>query len=135
MLLKLVSLFLVCLMINVAGVNLAFANDSNAKTSSKREAKIKKRAAEIKAGINKLGVGKDSIVRIKLRDKTKIKGYISQIGEDSFSVTDTSGNTTVVEYTKARQVKGNNLNKGVWIAIGVGIGFLILVLLKWAAEN
>jgi hypothetical protein len=114
----------------VAGVNLAFANDSNAKTSSKREAKIKKRAAEIKAGINKLGVGKDSIVKVKLRDKTKIKGYISQIGEDSFSVTDINGQTTIVEYTKAKQVQGNNLHAGVWIAVGIGAVFLAVLVLR-----
>ena len=128
---KIVSLLLVCLMINVAGVSLAFASDSKDKKIAKRERKIRKRAAKIKKGVRKLGVGKDSVVKVKLRNKTKIKGYISQIADNSFTVTDKNGKATVIEYNKAKQVRGNNLSKGAWIAIGVGIGAAAVIIILY----
>ena len=80
----------------------------------------------MKEGVIKLGVGKDSLVKIKLRDKTKIKGYISQINETNFVVVDEAGNGHIVEYKNTKQIKGNNLHAGVWVAIGVGIGIAIV---------
>jgi uncharacterized integral membrane protein len=129
MLTRATSLLLVFLMINIAGANLAFAGDLNEKKLTKSERKIKKRAESIKKGVKKLGVSKDSIVKVKMRDKTKIKGYISQIDEDSFTVTDKTGQSTVIEYTKAKQIKGNNLHAGVWIAIGVGAAIVLILLI------
>jgi hypothetical protein len=122
-------LLVVCLMLNLAGANPAFAGDLNEKKLTKSERKIKKRAEKIKKGVNKLGIGKDSVVKVKLRDKNKIEGYISQIDEDSFTVTDKTGRSTVIEYTKAKQIKGNNLHAGVWIAIGVGVAIVVILLI------
>jgi hypothetical protein len=85
-----------------------------------KEEKAAKLAVKVKAGVEKLGSGKDAKVEIKLYDKTKLKGYIDQIGEKSFSVTDsTSGATTEVSYRSVKQIKGNNLTVGKAIVIGV----------------
>ena len=35
----------------------------------------------------KLGVGESTRVKVKLRDQTKIEGYISDVGAETFSVT------------------------------------------------
>lgn len=88
-------------------------------------------AAKVKAGIAKLGVGDAARVTVKLRDKTKLSGYVSDIGEDSFAVTDLkTGATTTVVYPAVAQVKGNNLSTGAVIAItvGVAVGVTLLVI-------
>jgi hypothetical protein len=88
--------------------------------AASKEEKAAKLAVKVKAGVEKLGSGKDAKVEIKLYDKTKLKGYIDQIGENSFSVTDsTSGSTTEVSYRNVKQIKGNNLTVGKAIVIGV----------------
>src|ERR1043165_8363221 len=90
-----------------------------AKSNSEREAE---RAAKVRAEINKLGTGKAARVKLELRDKTKLEGYVSEVGTDSFAVTDASGKATSVPYTQVKKASGNNLSKGVKIAILVGVG-------------
>ena len=107
---------------------------ASAKSKAEKEAE---RAAKVKAGIAKLGVGKESRVAVKLRDKTKLAGYISQIGEDSFTVTDlkTSAATTVA-YANVTQAQGKNLSTGAKIAIGIAIGVgatLLFFIILYAA--
>lgn len=126
---KIISILLICLVINVSGVNASFDNKSGDKKRAKREAAIKKRTIKIKKAVAKLGIGKKSIVKLKLRDKTKLKGYISQINENSFTIIDKNGKAINVEYRKAKQIKGNNLHAGVWVAVGVGATLLVLYLI------
>jgi hypothetical protein len=77
---------------------------------------------KVKAAILELGVGQTTVVNIKLRDKTKLTGYISEIGDSSFVVADLkSADTTTVAYPDVVQVKGNNLSTGAKVAIAVGI--------------
>ena len=45
-------------------------------------------AEKVKAGIGKLGTGTDARIEVKLRDKTKLKGYVSESVEDSFVIVD-----------------------------------------------
>jgi hypothetical protein len=46
-------------------------------------------AAEIvKANLAKLGIGMKSEVTVKLRDKTQIKGHVTEAGDNSVSVVD-----------------------------------------------
>src|SRR5713226_4999549 len=87
-------------------------------------------AEKVKAGITKLGTGKDALVKVKLRDGTKLSGYISESNEDNFVVVDSkSGTATTIPYPQVKQVKGNNLSTGAWVAIGVGIVVGLIVLL------
>ena len=55
-----------------------------AKSSAEKDAE---RAAKVRAQITKLGTGKDARVKLELRDKTKLEGYLSEVGADSFAVT------------------------------------------------
>lgn len=109
-------------------INLAFGASVYAETRAEKEAKF---AAKVKSEIVRLGIGKEAKIEVKLRDKTKVKGYVSQIGDDSFVVTDEkTGASTEVPYPNAKQVKGNNLSNNVLIAIGIGIlvGLTIMVI-------
>ena len=87
---------------------------------------------KVKAGIAKLGVGPDAQVQVKLRDKTKLSGFVSEANETSFVVTDKSGAKTVVAYPDVTQVKGNNLSKGAKIVIIGGIVAGVLAIIYFA---
>ncbi|HRH40018.1 MAG TPA: hypothetical protein PKY82_00115 [Pyrinomonadaceae bacterium] len=116
------------LILTVLLINLSLNASIFAETKAEKEAKF---AQKVKTQITKLGSGTEAKVEVKLKDGTKLKGYISNIGEESFSVTnDKTGAVSEVPYPNAKQVKGNNLNTGVKIAITVGviiaIGFILL---------
>ena len=118
---KVLSLVLAGFLLTVAGVRLAHAD-------SKKEKEIRF-AEKVKAGILKLGTGADARVEVKLRDKTKLKGYVIEAGEESFVVVDEkTGTTSRVTYSQVKQVKGNNFSKAVEIAIGVGVILLPIIL-------
>jgi hypothetical protein len=121
MLKKFISIVLMIALVNLSGIVSAFA-----KSNTEKELRI---AAKVKENIEKLGTGEKAKVKITLKDKTKIEGCVSEVQEDSFTVTDSkTGQETKVEYSQVKKVKGNNLSTGVRIAIGVGIGLAILVI-------
>jgi hypothetical protein len=85
---------------------------------------------KVKRKIISLGVGEEARVRVKLRDNARLKGYISEVGEDYFVVTDTSAGTTIkVIYADVKEVEGRKLSTGAAIAIGVGIAVGIVALI------
>ena len=87
--------------------------------------------ADVKARIAKLGTFTE--VEVKLRDKTKLKGYVQQIADDYFVISDSrSGATTSVVYAQVKQVKqvkSHHLSDGKMTAIAVGV---LIVLFTWA---
>jgi predicted ATP-dependent serine protease len=63
-----------------------------------------------------------------LRDRTEVKGYISQVEETSFQVTDKkTGKVSTITYDAVDRVRGGGLSKGSKIAIGVGVGAAVLL--------
>jgi hypothetical protein len=118
---KVLSLALVGFLFSVAGVRLAYAGS--------KEEKATRFAEKVKEGISKLGTGAEARIEVKLRDKTKLKGYVSEAGEDSFVIVDEkTGATSTVTYAQVKQVKGNNLSTAAEIAIGVGLIILPMVI-------
>lgn len=113
---------LACLVLNLVCVAPAAA-------SPKPEADAKF-AAKVKREIARLGTGPDARVEVKLRDKTRLVGYVSDAGEEHFAVTDArTGGATVVAYPQVKQVKGHNLTKGARIALGfVFVAAVIVVI-------
>lgn len=100
---------------------LSTISQQNASASSPRE-KETRLTEKVKAAIAQLGPGQSSIVNIKLRDKTKLSGYVSKIKDNSFVVTDLkSSETTTVAYPDVVQVKGNNLSTRTKIIITAAI--------------
>lgn len=121
---KILSLVLVALLINLAGVPPAYAG-----TKEEKQARL---AAKVKANILKLGTGEASRVKVVLRDKTKVEGYLSAAGDESFTVTDPkTGTATAVAYPQVSSVKGNNLSTGAKIAIGAGVAAVVIFLILW----
>ncbi len=62
--------------------------------------------ARLEAKIVKIGVGEDSGVKIKLKDGTKLDGYISSRDENGFDLTVGKGRAVRnVKYTEAEKVQ------------------------------
>jgi hypothetical protein len=98
-----------------------------AKSKAEKETE---RAAKVKAGVAKLDVSKDARIAVRLRDKTRVSGYISQADEHSFVITDIkTGAATEIPYPEVTQAKGQNLSTGAKIAIGIAIGVGVAALI------
>ncbi len=96
----------------------------------KRRAKRSRRPKRSARGFRKLGVGQDTRVELKLRDKTKLSGYVSQSSNDNFTVTDIkTGSSTVVNYPDVTKVQGHNLSTRTKIIIGVAIAAAVAIVL------
>ena len=129
MLKKICSVVLAGLMLQAA------AAPALARSATEKESK---RAEMVRAKLSKLGTGPDARVRVELRDKTKLEGFVSEAGADGFVVTDETGNATAVPYPQVRKAQGNNLSTGAKFAIGIGIGAgvtLLIVLLIAASDD
>ena len=119
---KYLAVILAVLVINLSLSAVAFGET--------KEGKEGKFAEKVKANVTKLGTGKDARVEVKLKDGTKLKGYVSQINENSFVVMDEKTVTpTEVPYPQTKQIKGNNLSTGLKIAIGVGIALAVILII------
>ena len=82
---------------------------------------------KIKEEITKRGVGEKARVSVRLLSGTKVKGYVSDAGEDTFVITDAkTKQATTIAYRDVEQVKGKGLSTGAKIGIGVGIGVAAL---------
>ena len=119
---KYLTLILTVMVINLTLGSSTFANSKEDKNS--------KLVAQVKANIAKLGTGKDAQIEVKLKNGTKLKGYVSEITDDHFSVMDSkTGTATSVDYHNAKQVKGHNLSTKAKIAIAVGITIGVVIIL------
>lgn len=116
---RIISFTLIALLMQTVFAHQTFA-------STKEE----KFAGKVKTEIAKLGTGKDAKIKVKLKDGTKIKGYVVEAGENQFVVMNSkTGQAVPVAYPQVGQAKGNNLSKGTIIVLGfVGLAVLILVL-------
>jgi hypothetical protein len=118
---KIISIALIIALVNLVGVVSGFA-----KSTTEKELQM---ATKVKENIAKLGTGEAAKVKLTLKDKTKLEGYVSQTGEDSFTVTDSqTRQETQIEYWQVKKMKGNNFSTGARIAIGIGVGLAVLVI-------
>ena len=118
---RILSLVLIGAITIAASGTSALAAEANAKEAASTE--------EMKAAIAKLGTGPSAHVKVTLRDKSRLQGYILKADEEHFVlVHEKTGVTTEVAYPQVKQVKGHNLSTGAKVAIGVGIGIVILLI-------
>jgi len=130
---KLIALsFILCFSVNATAV----MAQSTAKQSSKHTEKIKKQ-------IFKSGIGPGNDIEVKLNDKTSINGYLSEVTENNFVVTDkVSGEKRTVEFAQVdkvtlllghpdpvREVRPSRVFKNLAIGFGIGVGVLVLACL------
>ena len=120
--------------VGIAGILISMALGIESIYAGTKEGKDVQ-SEKIRAGIYKLGIGKDARVEVKLRDKTELQGYISEVSEDSFTVTDLKTEaSSVVAYPNVRQVKGHNLTTRTKIMIGIAIAVGLGIVLYFIRE-
>jgi hypothetical protein len=87
-------------------------------------------ADKVKAAVAKRGTGPKAKVSVKLKDRTKLKGYISNANGDSFTLSDLkTGQTRTLAYGDVAEVKkqgGMSLAAKIGIGVGIGVGALAL---------
>ncbi len=114
------SLFFIGLLVFAAHLQTISAQ-SSADNSAERN-KVEK----IKTDVRKRGTGEKSKIVVKMKNGTKIKGYISQTLEDSFDLTNSkTKQPTTILYRDVAQVKKQGLSTGAKVLIGVGIGVAV----------
>lgn len=123
---RITSILLIVLLANIASPSRVIAGDKQDKET--------RFAQKVKNELLDLGTGSDARVEVTLRDKTKLKGHITEISNEAFVIVDDkTGTTTTIAYSQVKQVKGNNLSSGAKIAIGVGIAVGVLVIIGLTA--
>lgn len=98
-----------------------------------KEEKAAAFTVDVKKRIAKLGTGPEAKLQVKLQDKTKLKGYVSKIGEDSFALTDPKTNAeATVLYPNVTQLK-TRMSTGEVILISALAGAGVIIALAVAA--
>jgi len=106
------TLTTVCLAMLIA----LFAPATRAQQQTDQTAKVK---AEVVNRLNK----KEEHVKIRLRNGTEVKGYITQTSDNGFTLSNEKTKTgTDIAYADVQHVEGRGMSKTKKIAIGVGIG-------------
>ena len=120
---KILSLLMVVLLGQVLSAVPALA----AQTSDEAQA-----IEKIRLKVAKQGVGDNARVTAKLKNGTKVKGFISQAGANDFTVRDRkTGEPTVIPYSdvvKLENNSGHSTLRNVLIGVGVGVGAVLLVI-------
>lgn len=82
------------------------------------------RAAKVRGDVLKLGVGEKAGVEVKLRDNRKLKGYIAEASEDSFTVVNSKNESNQrLAYADVEKVKkaGGGFSTRSWIILGAAV--------------
>ena len=83
--------------------------------------------SKVKAEVQRRGIGEKSRVKVRLRNRTQVKGYISKIEDATFDVTDkNTGQATTIPYADVEKLQGSGLSKGAKIGIIVGAAVVIV---------
>jgi hypothetical protein len=84
-----------------------------------KQTKAEKREAQAKAEIERRGAGEKSRIKVRLRDHSELKGYISRIDATSFELTDSKTLARqTIPYVDVDRVRGPGLSVGGKVAVG-----------------
>ena len=121
---KYLTFTLVCLLLITANASLVSAQTN-------KDAEL---AAKIKTVVAERGTGVKKRVEVKKKDGTKLKGYISQADEDSFTLIDSkTKQSTEIAYGDVAKVKNRSSNgdKIALIAIGSAAAVAAVVIISF----
>ena len=89
--------------------------------------------AKVKQQVAKIGTGPDAKIEVKLKDGTKVKGFVSEIGNDHFVVTDPKTNAEIpVQYPQVRRASARRQN--IILAIGIAAIVILAVVVTKSAK-
>ena len=119
---KYTTLALICLLLITADLSVVSAQTVNNST--------------VKADVLKRGTGKNKRLEVKRLDGTKLKGYVSQAGEDSFTLVEReSRQPVVIAYNEVAKVKNRSSggDKIAFIVIGAAAATAAVIALSFLA--
>ncbi|MBX3243440.1 MAG: hypothetical protein KF685_03100 [Acidobacteria bacterium] len=97
-----------------------------------------KQTAKIRNKIVKIGVGSEKQVSITLKSKTRIRGYITIVAADDFTVMNLAdGQPTLIAFTDVKSVNrgGRELSTGKKILAGAALAWLSFVIISCATGH
>ena len=139
MLRKLLALVITGLLLNLASASSTGAQSSQIEVQKTASAALSKedikRAHEAKKALRKLGYGPGARLAIRLHDKTELKGYVGETGDDDFEFTDEHGVALRVPYAQVDKVNSwptintaaqrrGSLALGILTKVGIGAAIL-----------
>lgn len=92
--------------------------------SVRAQSQLDSRAAKVRSDVLKLGAGDKAGVEVKLRDSSKVKGYIGETTEDSFTLVDSkNGSDQRIAYADVEKVKkaGGGFSTRSWLILGAAV--------------
>ena len=93
---------------------------------------------EVKIKVAKTGTGSKAKATVWTADGAKVKGYITQAGENDFEIrdrkTDAPSTVRYADVVKFDRNQGHSTAKWVAIGAGVGVGAFVLILLAAIAS-
>lgn len=99
------------------------------KTVSAQTTADSQRSEKVRAKVMKLGEGPKAKVEVKLRDNTKLKGYVSKTEQDGFTITDSkTGASRTLAYAEVQDVKksGGGMSR-TWLIVGVSAAAAVAI--------
>ena len=96
------------------------------------------KAASVKARMQKIGVGDRTLVNVKLKDGTELRGYLSRIEDNSFTITDKiTKKATSASYGDVLSFarKGLSTTAKVVIIVGIGVVVTLGAIIGYAATH
>jgi hypothetical protein len=86
---------------------------------------IDQASEKIRTKIQKIGVGGNARVEVKLRDNSQLKGHISDAGLDSYTLIDSkTGSSKTISYADTSTVKkagGGGVSGKTWLILGAAV--------------
>lgn len=91
---------------------------------------------KIRAKVAKLGTGKRSRADVTLKDDRRLKGYIGEISENSFTLVDPKrGTVTNIAYDEVGQVKSRNHAVREIALFGAMMGGILILVLTTVSSS
>ncbi len=86
----------------------------------------------VKSKIARQGIGSKAKVTIRLKNGTKVKGYVAQAGEEDFVIRDrkTDAPTTISyeDVLKVEENRGHSTARNIGIGVAVGVGAVLAII-------
>lgn len=124
---KMVSLVLIGVILNLT----FYASSANGAMLNEDSAKRAEMVGNLKMELNKIGVGKESKLKLKLNDGTKISGYLAEINDEDFVVVPKDDESKRVRYSDVRHARGRHRYHRFSLTaslIGAALGVLLFAL-------
>ena len=87
---------------------------------------------QIKSKVARIGVGAKAKATIRMKNGTKVKGYIAQADEEDFVIRDRKTDApTTIRYSDVLKVednKGHSTARNIAIGVAVGVGAVLAVI-------